>query len=371
MTAYVRFRIFMRYSRHLRNWDHAGFPSRGAIRLASHPPRVMRGTGVATTFVLPASLGGSGPPADDPCQADEAVALLDSRGAERVAAVLALLALAGAIVFLLAGVIRNWAGVLLALAGLVVAVVAGWDVVSRRGCRTRGGPGVRRGGGGPGSSGAWRSRRAALVLRAQPSRPDHESQVRRGKGGAVPPGGGVPYAGEIDRGGRDRHGRGRLAATVAPHDPAVVVPAGTRNHFALDLGLDRDDVVGALEAFGEGVERRVDLAEVNGRVFVNNASLGLYAKIVQTPEYRDAKSSSRTTPTSSTTSAARGPASGSTGAPWAWSPPGSADPATSSGSSRSKRPARYGGSRAGWNGNPAASRLTRAPRSRSGSMARR
>lgn len=153
--------------------------------------------------------------------------------------------------------------------------------------------------------------------------------------------------------------------------PHVVVPAGTRNHFALDLGLDRDDVVGALEAFGEGVERRVDLAEVNGRVFVNNASLGLYAKIVQTPEYRDAKSSSRTTPTSSTTSAARGPASGSTGAPWAWSPPGSADPATSSGSSRSKRPARYGGSRAGWNGNPAASRLTRAPRSRSGSMARR
>ena len=60
-------------------------------------------------------------------------ALLDSRGAERVAAVLALLTLAGAIVFLLAGVIRNWAGVLLALAGLVVAVVAGWDVVSRRG----------------------------------------------------------------------------------------------------------------------------------------------------------------------------------------------------------------------------------------------
>ena len=82
-----------------------------------------------------------------------------------------------------------------------------------------------------------------------------------------------------------------LVATVAARHriPHVVVPAGTRNHFALDLGLDRDDVVGALEAFGEGVERRVDLAEVNGRVFVNNASLGLYAKIVQTPEYRDAK----------------------------------------------------------------------------------
>jgi diacylglycerol kinase family enzyme len=37
------------------------------------------------------------------------------------------------------------------------------------------------------------------------------------------------------------------------------------------------------------VERHIDLAAVNGRVFVNNASLGLYAKIVQSPEYRDAK----------------------------------------------------------------------------------
>ena len=68
-----------------------------------------------------------------------------------------------------------------------------------------------------------------------------------------------------------------------------MVPAGTRNHFALDLGLDRANVVGALDPFGEAVERRIDLAEVNGRIFVNNASLGLYAKIVQTPEYRDAK----------------------------------------------------------------------------------
>ena len=71
--------------------------------------------------------------------------------------------------------------------------------------------------------------------------------------------------------------------------PHVVIPAGTRNHFALDLGLDRDDVVGALDAFADGIERTIDLAEVNGRVFVNNASLGLYAKIVQSDEYRDAK----------------------------------------------------------------------------------
>ncbi len=82
-----------------------------------------------------------------------------------------------------------------------------------------------------------------------------------------------------------------LVATVAArHDVAhVCIPAGTRNHFALDLGLDRDDVVGALDAFTDGVERRIDLARVNDRVFVNNASLGVYAKVVQSDAYRDAK----------------------------------------------------------------------------------
>jgi diacylglycerol kinase family enzyme len=71
--------------------------------------------------------------------------------------------------------------------------------------------------------------------------------------------------------------------------PYACVPAGTRNHFALDLGVDRDDVVGALDAFVDGGERWVDLAEVNGRVFVNNVSLGLYAEAVQRAGYRDAK----------------------------------------------------------------------------------
>jgi diacylglycerol kinase family enzyme len=82
-----------------------------------------------------------------------------------------------------------------------------------------------------------------------------------------------------------------LVATVAAlHDVAhVCIPAGTRNHFALDLGLDRDDVVGALDAYTDGVERRIDLARVNDNVFVNNASLGAYAKVVQSDAYRDAK----------------------------------------------------------------------------------
>jgi len=71
--------------------------------------------------------------------------------------------------------------------------------------------------------------------------------------------------------------------------PYACIPAGTRNHFALDLGVDRNDVVGALDAFVTGGERRVDLAEVNGQVFVNNVSLGLYAEAVQQPGYREAK----------------------------------------------------------------------------------
>ncbi|MEV6272218.1 diacylglycerol kinase family protein [Kribbella sp. NPDC051936] len=81
-----------------------------------------------------------------------------------------------------------------------------------------------------------------------------------------------------------------VAAIAAEHSlPYACVPAGTRNHFALDLGVDRDDVVGALDAFVDGGQRWVDLAEVNGRVFVNNVSLGLYAEAVQRSGYREAK----------------------------------------------------------------------------------
>ena len=62
--------------------------------------------------------------------------------------------------------------------------------------------------------------------------------------------------------------------------PFVVVPMGTRNHFAKDLGLDPDDPVAALAAFDGGGERRVDVGRVNGRVFLNNVSLGAYAAAV-------------------------------------------------------------------------------------------
>ncbi len=71
--------------------------------------------------------------------------------------------------------------------------------------------------------------------------------------------------------------------------PYACIPAGTRNHFAVDLGVDRTDVIGALDALVDGGERVVDLAEVNGRVFVNNVSLGVYAEAVQSSDYRAAK----------------------------------------------------------------------------------
>jgi len=78
-----------------------------------------------------------------------------------------------------------------------------------------------------------------------------------------------------------------VAAVAARHGlPFVCVPAGTRNHFGLDLGLDPDDLAHAVTAFRRGTEIRVDLAEVNGQVFVNNVSLGIYAAMLRSPHYR-------------------------------------------------------------------------------------
>jgi diacylglycerol kinase family enzyme len=82
-----------------------------------------------------------------------------------------------------------------------------------------------------------------------------------------------------------------LVASIATDAglPFVCVSAGTRNHFALDLGIDRVDPRKSVHAFHDAIERRVDYATVNDRFFVNNVSLGVYATIVQSEEYRDAK----------------------------------------------------------------------------------
>ncbi|CAM5736752.1 diacylglycerol kinase family protein [Streptomyces hirsutus] len=81
-----------------------------------------------------------------------------------------------------------------------------------------------------------------------------------------------------------------VAAVAAEHDiPFLVISAGTRNHFALDLGLDRGDPAACLNALSDGVELRVDLGFAGDQPFVNNASFGAYASIVQSPAYRNDK----------------------------------------------------------------------------------
>jgi len=83
---------------------------------------------------------------------------------------------------------------------------------------------------------------------------------------------------------------GVVAAVASGHGlPFVCVPAGTHNHFARDLGVARDDLVGALDAFTDALERLVDLGDANGRLFLNNTSIGIYGAAVQRTGYRDAK----------------------------------------------------------------------------------
>ncbi len=81
-----------------------------------------------------------------------------------------------------------------------------------------------------------------------------------------------------------------VAGIAAEHGlPFLVISAGTRNHFALDLGLDREDPAAGLAALTDGEELRVDLGIIGGRTFVNNASFGAYAEVVRSPAYRDDK----------------------------------------------------------------------------------
>jgi diacylglycerol kinase family enzyme len=272
------------------------------------------------------------------------------RWPQRVLAVVALGALVGAILVLVVGVISNVDTVILLVIGLIVAVIGGWDSVTRRG-RFRWGAlilavvGLGLLAGGLVRADLSLLRTTAVVFLGLVSVISARDALGRGtpavRPAEDPPTRAVTYTqpvlimnlksggGKAERFGleaecarrgiepivlhpnddllqlaEDAINRGAdiigmaggdgsqalVASVAARHDlPFVVVPAGTRNHFALDLGLDRDDVVGALDAYADGVEHRVDLASVNGRVFVNNATLGVYAQIVQSPEYRNAK----------------------------------------------------------------------------------
>ena len=82
-----------------------------------------------------------------------------------------------------------------------------------------------------------------------------------------------------------------LVAGIAAENnlPFLCISAGTRNHFALDLGLDREDPSTCLDGLTDGVEQRIDLGRIGDRTFVNNASFGAYAEVVRSPAYRDDK----------------------------------------------------------------------------------
>ncbi|MGE5136773.1 MAG: diacylglycerol/lipid kinase family protein [Gemmatimonadota bacterium] len=271
------------------------------------------------------------------------------RAGERIAAVAALLCLAAAVVLAALGIATHLPAVVLAIIGMSIATTGCWYVVSRRGAvrisalivtvlavaalitglvfagftawrvaaiiavATLSVPAAR-----------YALRRTARAVRsrrlgqpaASPSHPVLIMNPRSGGGKAerfrlaeecrargiravvLHPGDDLRELAEqavadgadvLGMAGGD--GSQALVADVAARHriPFVCVPAGTRNHFALDLGLDRRDVTGALDAYSDGAERRVDLATVNGRVFVNNASLGVYAAVIHSPEYRDAK----------------------------------------------------------------------------------
>ena len=71
--------------------------------------------------------------------------------------------------------------------------------------------------------------------------------------------------------------------------PFACIPTGTRNQFARDVGVNRRDVTGALDASAGGVERLIDIAEVNGRTFLNNVSLGIYGDALRRPAYRETR----------------------------------------------------------------------------------
>ncbi|MEW2413167.1 diacylglycerol kinase family protein [Streptomyces sp. NPDC046866] len=139
---------------------------------------------------------------------------------------------------------------------------------------------------GGGKVGAFRLREKAEALGAEVVLldPDHHEDVAELARRAVDRG-----ADLLGVAGGD--GTQALVADVAAERgvPFLVISAGTRNHFAMDLGLDRRDPSTCLDALTDGIELRVDLGRVGGRAFVNNASFGTYAEVVQSPAYRDDK----------------------------------------------------------------------------------
>ncbi|MFL6741998.1 MAG: diacylglycerol/lipid kinase family protein [Sphingomicrobium sp.] len=80
-------------------------------------------------------------------------------------------------------------------------------------------------------------------------------------------------------GGGDGTVAAAASALVGTDTRLGVLPLGTLNHFARDLGI-ANDLDEAARLIASGVERRVDVAEMNGRIFINNSAIGLYPLMV-------------------------------------------------------------------------------------------
>lgn len=86
-----------------------------------------------------------------------------------------------------------------------------------------------------------------------------------------------------------------VASALAGTQAALgVLPLGTLNHFAKDLGIALD-IGDAVKELAAGEKKRIDVGEVNGRVFINNSGLGLYPAIVTLREARRARGEAKWT----------------------------------------------------------------------------
>lgn len=87
----------------------------------------------------------------------------------------------------------------------------------------------------------------------------------------------------IIAGGGDGTISGIAAEAAKAGKTLGILPLGTLNNFSKDLGIP-PDIAEAVRVIAEGNTVTIDLAEVNGRIFINNSSIGLYPRIVRKRE---------------------------------------------------------------------------------------